>query len=175
MTKQEVRAISVSHLRLFPGAVAYDIGAGTGSVSVECALLGCQRVFAIEKDPAAIRVLEENISLFELDNIQVVSGHAPEAMEQLPAADRIFLGGSGGNLPAILEGVKQKLKPGGWLVANSVTVDTGPEVMDFLQKNGFNNINVVVINVARAVSRGRVRLWQALNPVQIISGQKGEN
>jgi len=175
MTKQEVRAISISQLRLFPGATVYDIGAGTGSVGIECALLGCGKVFAVERNPVALRLIRENIELFELENMEVVTGEAPEIMAELPAAHRIFLGGSGGNWQAILEAIMNKLKPGGWLVVNSITLETGYQVLNFLDKHNFTGINVTSVNISRAVPRGRVRLWQALNPVQVLSGQKGEN
>jgi cobalt-precorrin-6B (C15)-methyltransferase len=174
MTKQETRAVCISQLRLFPGAVVYDLGAGTGSVGIECALLGCERVFAVERDPKAVEVLKKNIELFQLDNIDVIMGKAPAALEGLPEADRVFLGGSGGSLPDILEAIMNKLKTGGRLVVTSVTVDTGPRVIKFLENNNFTDISITGLSVSRAVSRGRVHLWNAINPVQIISGEKGE-
>jgi len=174
MTKQETRAVCISQLRLFPGAVVYDLGAGTGSVGIECALLGCDKVFAVERNPKAVELLETNVELFQLDNVEVIKGKAPAALKGLPEADRIFLGGSGGCLPDILQAIYNQLKTGGRLVVTSVTVDTGPRVIDFLENNNFTDINIIGLNVSRAVSRGRVHLWNAVNPVQIISGQKGE-
>ncbi|MTI84624.1 MAG: precorrin-6Y C5,15-methyltransferase (decarboxylating) subunit CbiT [Firmicutes bacterium] len=174
MTKQEVRAVSISLLRIFSGAIMYDLGAGTGSVGVECALLGCGKVFAVERKPEAVALVKQNIEYFQLDNIEPVTGKAPEALDGLPAADRIFLGGSGGCLADILQATNIKLKDGGRLVVTSVTVDTGPQVIKFLENNNFTDINITGLSVSRAVSRGSVHLWNALNPVQIISGQKGE-
>lgn len=174
MTKQEIRTLSISQLCIFPGAVIYDVGAGTGSVSVECALLGCEKVYSIEANEKAYDVILENIDRFGLDNVQAINGAAPGSMEALPGADRIFIGGSSGQLYSILEMASKKLKPGGKLVVNSITIDTGNEVLKFCEKEGFVDINIVTINVSRAISRGRVYMWQALNPVQIVSAQKRE-
>ncbi|RYD06664.1 hypothetical protein N752_03045 [Desulforamulus aquiferis] len=132
MTKLEVRIISVSRLRLFPGAVVYDVGAGTGSISVECALqVHPGTVYALERDSHADELLEANIRRFGLNNVKLVPGDAPGTMEKLPLADRIFIGGHAGSLREILTMANEKLKPGGWLVANAVTLETGPLSLNF--------------------------------------------
>ncbi|SHK42871.1 precorrin-6Y C5,15-methyltransferase (decarboxylating) subunit CbiT [Desulforamulus aeronauticus] len=173
MTKQEVRMIVLGKLRLFPGAVVYDVGAGTGSVSVECALQLKQGVvYALEKDGSADELVETNARRFGLNNVKLVPGLAPATMEKLPPADRIFIGGNAGALAGILETANKKLKPGGWLVATSVTLETTPQVVRFLEEQGYEQAEAVSITVAQAKALGKAHLWQGQNPVTIISGQK---
>jgi cobalt-precorrin-6B (C15)-methyltransferase len=98
MTKCEIRALSIAKLNLFPNAVVYDVGAGSGSVAVECKrFLPQGKVFAIEKNPKALNTIRKNCEKFKVD-LEIVDGTAPEALIELPQADRIFIGGSGGNL-----------------------------------------------------------------------------
>ena len=168
MTKNEIRALSLSKLRLFPEAIVYDVGAGSGSVAVECKLLAANgKVYAIEKNPQAIDLIQQNSKKFEVD-IDIIEGTAPQAIVNLPEADRIFIGGSGGNLQDILEICDKKLKPGGRLVINSVTLGTGPEAFKILNARNYT-LEAVQVNIAIASQRGEVVLWQARNPVTIIT------
>lgn len=116
MTKEEVRALALSKLRLEAHHVVWDVGAGTGSVSVECALScpcrpGCTPV---EKKEEALALLAENRARFHAANLEVVAGTAPEALEALPAPDRVFLGGTSGSLEDILNVIFRKNPPPGW-------------------------------------------------------------
>jgi len=173
MTKQEVRAVILGKLRLFPGAVVYDVGAGTGSVTVECGLQAKTGVvYALERDSQADELVEANVRRFGLSNVKLVPGEAQVTMEKLPPADRVFIGGSAGALEEVLKATHRKLKPGGWLVASAVTVETGPLVLAFLEKQGYDQVEAVTVNVARVKQAGRSHLWQAENPVVVISGQK---
>ena len=95
MTKEEVRSVSLSKLRLTEDSICYDVGAGTGSVSVEMALRADQgQVFAIEKKEEAAALLEENKQKFAVDNLEIIKGEAPQALENLPAPTHAFIGGS---------------------------------------------------------------------------------
>ncbi|MDO4517865.1 MAG: precorrin-6y C5,15-methyltransferase (decarboxylating) subunit CbiE, partial [Bacillota bacterium] len=106
MTKEEVRVISIDRLRLGEDSICYDVGAGTGSVSVEMAIKASKgKVYAIEKKPEAVALIEKNKIMFRVDNIEVVEGFAPEAMEDLPAPTHVFIGGSSGNMDRIVESV----------------------------------------------------------------------
>lgn len=173
MTKEEIRAITVSKLRIHPQDKIIDVGAGSGSVSIECALLCPEgEVYAIEKNPRALNVLQENIKRFNLKNISVRPGEAPRPMLELPLVDKIFIGGSGGNLEEILTVCTEKLKPGGLLVVNSVTIETGPQTLEIIKTKGFLDIDIIAVNIAQAIKRGRVHLWQSRNPVQIITAKK---
>ena len=175
MTKEEVRAITISKLQLFPEAIVYDIGAGSGSVAVECAIFcPAGKIFAVEREELALEIIHKNVNRFELQNIEFILGVAPGAMADLPPAHRIFIGGSNGNLEGILMKAQEKLLPGGRLVVNSVTLETGPKAVDFMEKHNFTAIEVTSVNIAKAGARGGIRLWQSKNPVQIVSGTKEE-
>lgn len=171
MTKQEIRAVSLAKLQLFPHAIIYDIGAGSGSVAIECRLLAAAgRVFAIENNPAAIELIKLNCSRFKL-HLDVVFGSAPEAITFLPQADRIFIGGTGGEVDAILIACDRKLRAGGIMVLNSVTLYTAPTACRTLERLGYD-VEMVQVNVAVNEPKGQARIWIARNPVTIISGRK---
>lgn len=124
MTKREVRNASLSHLQLSSNSVVYDIGSGTGSVSIEMALRAAQgKVYAIEKNPAAVALLQENKKKFAVDHLEIIEGTAPEALEALPVPTHAFIGGSAGNLKEILELLLRK-NPNIRVVLNTVTVET---------------------------------------------------
>ncbi len=172
MSKQEIRAISLAKLQLFPGAVVYDIGAGTGSVAIECAhLIAPGQVYAIECNPEAVELIRLNCSRFEVQ-LELLQGQAPEVLQMLPDADRIFVGGSGGRLQAILLACDQKLRAGGIIVLNSVTLFTAPQACRILEDLGYA-VQAVEVNVAVNEPTGRARIWVARNPVTIISARKG--
>lgn len=174
MTKNEIRVLSLAKLRLFPGAVIYDVGAGTGSVSIECKLLfPASQVFAIERDARAREIMKLNLEKFGVE-LNLIAGAAPEALADLPAADRIFIGGSGGNLAEIIDMGDQKLKPQGWMIINSISLKTGFQAFNCLEAKGYR-VEAIQVNIAVSSSRGSSTIWQARNPVTIISGQKEES
>ncbi len=137
MTKSEIRSISLSKLQLRPGDVVYDIGAGTGSVSVEMALQAYEgSVFAVECNEEALALIRQNTERFGAWNVKTVAGKAPEALAELPAPDRAFIGGSKGNLPEIMALLIQK-NPRIRVVINAVTLETLAEAVSQFQKLGF--------------------------------------
>ena len=171
ITKREVRAVSLYSLGLCRNSIVWDIGAGTGSVSVEAALISHRgRVFAVEKDLENIGLLERNVERLGADNIEIVAAEAPAALDSLPDPDSVFIGGSGGNLSAILELVGRRLKPGGRIVANLAALERSHEVYHQLQQLGFQT-DLVMVNAARGkeLKDGTVRL-ESLNPVFVVSG-----
>ena len=171
ITKREVRAVSLYSLGLGQDSIVWDIGAGTGSVSVEAALVAHRgRVFAVEKDLENIGLLERNVARLGTDNIEIVAAEAPAALDSLPDPDSVFIGGSGGNLPAILQLVGRRLKPGGRVVANLAVLERSHEVYHQLQQLGFQT-ELVMVNAARGkeLRDGTVRL-ESLNPVFVVSG-----
>lgn len=172
MTKQEVRAVSVSKLRLCKGSTVYDIGAGTGSVTVECALR-CKKgiVYAIERSRDGLELISRNVKKFKLNNVNIVEGEAPSALINLPEPDRVFIGGSGGNMEGILDWVKGTSRPVR-VVANAVTVESVYEAIKGLEKRGFDNIEAVSVAVSRSRKAGSNNLMEALNTVYIISADK---
>ena len=119
ITKREVRAVSLYSLGLRHDSVVWDIGAGTGSISVEASLISWQgTVYAIERDEASLPLLQANVDKWGSDNVRVVPGEAPKALDDLPDPDAVFVGGSGGHLNDILVTVSVRLKPGGRVVVN---------------------------------------------------------
>ena len=169
MTKEEVRALALSRLRLEENHIVWDVGAGTGSVSVECAL-ACPRgrVFAVEKKPEALALIGENKARFGVDNLEVVAGTAPEALEGLPAPDRVFLGGTSGNMEEILDAVFRK-NPAARVVCTAVTLETVGEAARHFAK--LEGADMAQVSVTRTRPAGPYHLMDAQNPVWLFSGE----
>lgn len=172
MTKEEIRAVSLSKLRLQENSIVCDIGAGTGSVSVECALR-CAKgvVFAVERNDAGIELIKTNAQKFGVNNIQIVHGEAPAALEKLMNPDRVFIGGTGGSMADTLSWV-EKLNRYVRVVINTVTIESTYEAIEALEKLGFENLEIINVSVSRSRQAGGKHLMQALNPVYIISADK---
>ena len=174
ITKREVRAVSLYSLRLHQDSVVWDIGAGTGSVSVEAALIANRgRVYAVERDTDSQHLLEANVAQWGSDNIDIVSGEAPGVLEGLPSPDSVFVGGSGGNLPQIIEYTNSRLKPGGTIVVNLAVLERTNEVYQLLKNLGLKaELTQVTSSRGKEMPDGAVRL-ESLNPVFIVSGRRG--
>ena len=169
MTKEEVRSLALSKLRLEEHHVVWDVGAGTGSVSVECAL-SCPagRVYAVEKKEEALALIAENRARFGAANLEIVAGTAPEALEALPAPDRVFLGGTSGGLEEILQAVFHK-NPAARVVCTAVTLETVGEAAKCFSRLG--SPDMVQLSVTRTRPAGRYHLMDAQNPVWLFSGE----
>ena len=173
MTKTEVRTVSLSKLRLPKDAICYDIGAGTGSVSVEMALRASEgAVYAIEKKEDALALLHENKKKFAVDHLEIIEGTAPEALEALPVPTHAFIGGSAGNLKEILELLLRK-NPNIRVVLNTVTVETLAEAASCFKKLAFEEPEIVCLQASNAKKAGRSHLMIAQNPVYIFTAQGG--
>jgi precorrin-6Y C5,15-methyltransferase (decarboxylating) len=174
ITKREVRAVSLYSLGLRHDSVVWDIGAGTGSVSVEAALIASEgQVYAIERDTDSLPLLEANVVNLGSDNIHIVNGEAPAALESLPNPDSVFVGGSGGNLSEILEYANSRLKPNGTIVVNLAVLERTSETYHLLKTLGLTaEITQVASSRGKEMPDGAVRL-EALNPVFIVSGRRG--
>lgn len=172
MTKSEVRAVAMSKLRLKTDSVCWDIGAGTGSVTVESALCAsCGKVFAIEKKPDAVELLKENVKKFGLKNVEVVEGSAPEACGSLPAPTHAFIGGSSGNMREIIALLLDK-NPHCRIVAAAVSLETVSELTAIADGSEFEKSEIVCLNVSRARKVAGLNLMTAQNPVYIFTLQK---
>ncbi len=171
ITKDEVRAVAIHKLKLPRTGVLWDIGAGSGSVSIEAAII-CPdlNIFAVEKDEDQMVNIRANKNRYAAGNIEIVSGHAPDALLQLPAPDRVFIGGSSGRLNDIVDYITEKM-PSGIAVINSATIETLNEAVQSLKRNGFK-VDVSEISVSRSKTIGSKRRMSALNPVFIITGEK---
>ena len=169
MTKQEVRAVSLAKLELTERAVVYDIGAGTGSVSVECARLSeTVSVYAVERDPEALALLEKNKRKFCLENLYIVSGEAPAALSGLPAPTHVFVGGSGGHMKEILAAVLEKNREAR-VVVNLITPESLGAVLEFIREAGIRDEEMVQLSAARSRRAGKSHLMMGQNPVWIVS------
>ena len=176
MTKAEVRGVAVGKLRVAPGDTLWDVGAGTGSVAVEMALLAREgRVFAIEERPEGCALILENAQRLGARNLVVVQGEAPGALEPLHPPDGVFIGGSGGRLREILEAVLRK-NPRARVVIAAVTLETLAQASAALAELPFGETEVVQITAARARAAGRYHLMEGQNPVFLLRGEgKGPN
>ena len=171
MTKEEVRSVSLSKLRLTEDSICYDVGAGTGSVSVEMALRADQgQVFAIEKKEEAAALLEENKQKFAVDNLEIIKGEAPQALENLPAPTHAFIGGSSGNLKEIVALLLGK-NPQVRIVINCITLETISEALDVLKEYDFQQREVVQLAASRSKEISRYHLMMGENPIYIITCQ----
>lgn len=169
MTKEEVRTVSLSKLRLSEDSVCYDVGAGTGSVSVEMALRAWMgQVYAIEKKEDALALLKENKKKFAVDNLAIIPGVAPEAMTELPAPTHAFIGGSSRNMQDIINLLLEK-NPKVRIVINCITLETVTEAMNAIRDFGLEDVDIVQLAAARSKSIGRYHMMMGENPIYIIS------
>ena len=172
ITKEEVRAVSLAKLRLRHDMTLWDVGAGSGSVSIEAdQLLPNGEIYAIERNPQCLAFLKENLGTFRSRHINVVAGEAPACFEQLPDPDRVFIGGSGGNLWEILKAIDGRLPAAGRVVINAVTLDTLTAASEFFENAGYQ-LEVVTVNIARTRPLTDYKLFEAHNPVFVITAVK---
>ena len=174
ITKREVRAVSLYALGLRQDSVVWDIGAGTGSVSVEAALIANQgQVYSIERDTDSLPLLEANVARLGSENIHIVSGEAPGALEDLPSPDSVFVGGSGGNLSEIIEYAVSRLNPSGAIVVNLAVLERTQEAYRLLKSLGLaTELTQITSARGKEMPDGAVRL-ESLNPVFIVTGRRG--
>lgn len=174
MTKAEVRAVTLSKLAPLEDSVIWDVGAGTGSVSVECALSAEKgQVYAVEKNEAALELIEQNRLKFKADNLQIVAGTAPDDLENLPAPSHVFIGGSSGNLEEIIAAVLRK-NTQAVIVVNTVTLETQTQVQICAEKFGFEHFEAVSMQVGRSHTLGNYHMMQALSLVWIFTMSGGK-
>lgn len=170
MTKREVRAMALSLLNPRPDSVIVDVGAGTGSVSVEAALLARRgRVFAVEPGRDALELIRTNRERFGAHNIVVVEGEAPGALAGLPAPDRAFIGGSNGKMREIVKALFS-MNPRVRLVASAASLETLSLAVQAMDELGAFKTEVCQIAASRSAVKGGLRLLTGLNPVFLISG-----
>ncbi|MEG1043573.1 MAG: precorrin-6y C5,15-methyltransferase (decarboxylating) subunit CbiE [Oscillospiraceae bacterium] len=169
MTKQEVRSIILAKMKVKSDDIIYDIGAGTGSVSVELALAAYDgKVFAIEREAEGVELIKINAKKHSAYNLSIVEGNAPAELEGLPIPNAAFIGGSGGNLYDIVKLLLDK-NPQIRLVITTVTLETLNEVLELLKTLELNNSEIVQVMVSRSKKLGNYHLMMGQNPIYIIS------
>lgn len=166
MTKSEVRAISIDKLELSEDSVLYDIGAGTGSVSIE-ASLHCKWVYAIEKKEEAVCLLNKNRDRFKRENITIVKGQAPEIFSDLTTPSHAFVGGSSGNMREILKLLLRKNRDIR-VVINVIALETLGQVLSLLEELHIDG-EIVCVQIAKAERLQAYHLMKGQNPVYVIS------
>lgn len=175
MTKREVRILVLGELALNPGQIIWDIGAGTGSVSIEIArLFPTSRIYAIEKTAVGTTLIEQNCQRFQVENIISIHGTAPAVLHQLPEPDRIFIGGSGGNLSEILDVCSSKLTACGVLVLALATLEHLNAALGWLRDRGWD-YQLLQVQLSRSVPVAHLTRFSPLNPVTIVSAIRADN
>ena len=175
MTKQEVRSVSISKLQPKTTDLIYDIGAGTGSCSIELALLARKgKVYAFERNPVAVELLGKNKELFAVTNLEIIAGEALENIKKMPAPNCVFVGGSGGDLCEMLDIIYSK-NSACRVVMNAITIETLAEVAAYY--NARKDYELEVVNVFAACSKklGNYNLMMAQNPVYVMTALKKED
>lgn len=168
MTKSEIRAVVSSKLNLRPDSICWDVGAGTGSVSIEMALCAYRgHVYAVERKDEAIPLIGQNIEAFHLGNVSALLGEAPDALVELPPPDAVFIGGSGGELGEIVKMILKK-NPRARIVVTAVTIETVSTALSVFTAAGLEP-EIIQINAARSKPAGNLHLMEAQNPVTILS------
>lgn len=171
MTKQEIRILSLVKARIKLDAVVYDIGAGTGSLSVEAARLAPQgEVYAIERTPAGINLIRANAANFGVTNLKAIQVEAPEGLAKLPAADAVLIGGTGSKLVEIMDTITPKLKPEGRIVFNCITIQTLMQCIDYMRSHSDEYIyEAIQVQVTRLQQVGTYDMAKANNPIYIVT------
>ena len=174
MTKEEIRSISLSKLRLCRDSVIYDVGAGTGSVSIEMARQAIDGVvYAIERNPDGLDLIRQNQRKLGIANIECIEGLAPMAMEDLPMPTHAFIGGSAGNMKEILQSLLNK-NPNIRIVINAIALETIAETVEFIKELKVKDVDIVQVSVSKSKILGKYHMMMGENPIYIISFTGGE-
>ena len=171
ITKSEVRAVSLYKLGLRRDSIVWDVGAGSGSVALEAAVIASDGiVYAVERDSDCLELLHQNVAELGPGNVVVVEGEAPDALADLPEPDSVFVGGSGGWLADILKCAVSRIKEHGRIVVNLAAMERVGQAQACLESLGFE-VEVTMISASRGKSLpdGTMRL-AAENPVFIVTG-----
>lgn len=173
LSKREIRLLLISHLRLKPNAVLWDIGAGTGTIPVEIGLLcPAGRIIAVERDEEVASLIRRNCERFGVQNVEVIEGNAPACLQDLPdSPDCVFIEG-GRPIKEILQESWKCLKPEGRIVATATNFETLYAISEALAELQTRNIEVVQSAVNRLERRGNNQVFAAVDPIFVLSGEK---
>ena len=175
MTKQEIRILTLAKARLEVDSVVADIGAGTGSITIEAAKLSPRgKIFAVERKAQAIELIKRNVEKFSVENVTIIHAEAPEGLDALPELDAAIIGGSGGKLDKILDALSTKLKVGSRVVVNAITIQTAANVVEYFRAHGWT-YETIHVQITRFERVGSHDMAKALNPVYIITAIVGDS
>ena len=174
MTKKEIRMVVMNEARIEEDSVVLDVGAGTGSISIEAAL-GAPKghVYAIERFEKAIDLIRQNQEKFGVKNLTIIEAKAPEGMEDLPELDAVIIGGSAGGMGTIMDEATRLLKVGGRLVVTAVTMETGYTILKELKGRPYT-YEGFQMQVSRFRKAGPYHLLNPLSPIFIVTAVKQE-
>jgi precorrin-6Y C5,15-methyltransferase (decarboxylating) len=169
ITHAEVRAIALAQLDIRAGSIVWDIGAGSGSVAIEAAQLAQQgMVYAIEPEPADVALIEANAQEFGVPNVKAVLGRAPEILETLPEPDAIFVGGTGRQLDAVLDGAYLRLCQGGSMAINVATIEGLSAAYHKLKSLG-GAVRVWNVTIARGIEQMDRLRFESIAPTFLLA------
>lgn len=172
MTKQEIRLLTLAKARIKSDSVLVDVGAGTGSISIEAALLAPDgKIFAVEKKSEAVELLKRNVEKFSVGNVEIICAAAPDGLKNLPELDAAIIGGSGGKLEKILDILCEKLKIGGRIILNAITIQTLATALDYFRIRNWH-YDAIQVQITRLKKVGAYDMNFALNPVWIVTAEK---
>ena len=174
ITKEEVRVVQISKARLKPGQTVYDIGCGSGSISIEASLQieSSGKILAVDYDENAIELTKKNMNKFGVSNITLIHGNAKEKILELEEADTIFIGGTGGDTKDIVELSENKLKSGGRIVIGIILIETLYSVLQVLDKLQFESVDITQVTISKSRKTSTGTMMLARNPVTVISATK---
>jgi cobalt-precorrin-6B (C15)-methyltransferase len=173
LSKREIRLLILSHLRLQPRSVLWDIGAGTGTISVEAGLLCPQgRMIAVERDEEVASLIRRNCDRFQVKNVEIIEGSAPECLAQLTDAPDCICIEGGRSLKELLQEAWRYLQPGGRLVATATNFENLYAISEGLAALQARNVEVVQSAVNRLEIRGNHQIFAAVDPTFVLSGEK---
>jgi cobalt-precorrin-6B (C15)-methyltransferase len=171
ITKEEVRAVCLAKLDLYDAQTLLDVGAGSGSVGIEACIINCSlKVTGIEKNDAALSVVRQNIDKFGIKDYELIEDTAPISMDTL--FDRVFIGGSGGNLEDIIKWSYEILIESGIAVGNFIVYENAIEAKRTMAECGYKNIELCQVMVNKSEKIGAYEYLKPMNPVFIIKGEK---
>jgi len=174
ITKADARTLQISKARLKPGQTVYDVGCGSGSISVETALQveSTGKVIAIDYDQNAVDLTKKNLEKFNLSNVSVILGNAKDKISELEQADVIFVGGTGGDTKEIVELSEKKLKTGGRIVIGIILIETLYSVLQVMDTLQFKDVDITQVTISKSRKTTTGTMMLARNPVTIISATK---
>ncbi|WP_458744887.1 precorrin-6Y C5,15-methyltransferase (decarboxylating) subunit CbiT [Candidatus Nitrosocosmicus sp. T] len=173
ITKEDIRSIIISKLRLKEGFTAIDIGCGSGSITAELILQTKSKVYAIDMDKVAIDLTEKNLTKFEvLNDATIIHGLAQDVLPTLPNVDAIVIGGTTGETEHIIKLAISKLNEGGRIVVTSILIETIYNALKSMQDSELQEIDITQVTIAKAKKTGSGTMMISRNPVIIFSGTK---